>query len=271
MSNGIIAAESGLPAGQSYQNQIIAMAADKDFDLDRLEKVIELQERWEKREAEKKFNAAMAQFKGSVKQIKKSKVVDFTNQKGMRTCYNYASLDDIEEATKGALKEAGLYYRWIIKQGEGKVYGQCVISHVDGHSITSEPMVGPYDASGGKNAIQAVASAQTYVQKYTLISTLGLCSADEDDDGNIAKQRDEPPNFQKVGQQYVKNARDHFTADFKRGLLRAIRDEDSQTVSDMFNGLTEEQQKAIWVAETKGGFLSQADKKFIGESNTKHA
>ena len=43
------------------------------------------------------------------------------------------------------------------------------------------------DTSGSKNSIQALGSAQTYLQRYTLYAILGLASGDADNDGNSEK------------------------------------------------------------------------------------
>ena len=57
----------------------------------------------------------------------------------------------------------------------------CVISHRDGYSEETTLTAGN-DESGNKNSIQAIGSAATYLQRYTLKLALGL-SAAKDDDG----------------------------------------------------------------------------------------
>jgi uncharacterized protein YyaL (SSP411 family) len=55
-----------------------------------------------------------------------------------------------------------------------------------GHGHSEETTLsGPADASGSKNAIQAIGSTLTYLQRYSLVQALGLAAA-EDDDGNTA-------------------------------------------------------------------------------------
>src|SRR5690606_13579685 len=51
-------------------------------------------------------------------------------------------------------------------------------------------LAGPADNSGSKNAIQAIGSTLTYLQRYTLIQALGLAAAD-DDDGRSHGKTDE--------------------------------------------------------------------------------
>jgi hypothetical protein len=43
-------------------------------------------------------------------------------------------------------------------------------------------MSGPHDQSGGKNAIQAIASTVTYLERHTAIAITGVAVSDEEDD-----------------------------------------------------------------------------------------
>jgi hypothetical protein len=59
----------------------------------------------------------------------------------------------------------------------------CILT---GHGHEEEnTLSGPADASGSKNAIQAIGSTLTYLQRYTLVQALGL-AASSDDDGVAA-------------------------------------------------------------------------------------
>lgn len=59
-----------------------------------------------------------------------------------------------------------------------------MISHRDGHSAENSLSAGA-DHGGEKNAIQAIGSTLTYLQRMTLKAALGLAAA-EDDDGKAA-------------------------------------------------------------------------------------
>jgi hypothetical protein len=56
----------------------------------------------------------------------------------------------------------------------------CHVSHEKGHR-ESTSLTGPEDVSGGKNPIQTIGSTVTYLQRYTMVSALGLSTADQDD------------------------------------------------------------------------------------------
>ena len=78
----------------------------------------------------------------------------------------------------------GLSYRFRTIQ-DGAIKVTCILSHKSGHS-EENTLSGPADASGSKNAIQAIGSTLTYLQRYTLTQALGLAASD-DDDGRSAE------------------------------------------------------------------------------------
>lgn len=164
---------------------LLEQAVAKGVDLEQLTKLMDLQERWEKKEAKKAFLDALADFQTKVPVIPKKNIAKINSQKGNYT-YRFATLGTIAATIKEALKMCGLSYRWDFKESNGKMLVTCYLSHRDGHTETSE-MYAAMDASGGKNEIQQKGSTQTYLQRYTLIGALGLATADEDNDAETGK------------------------------------------------------------------------------------
>ncbi|MFA7291852.1 MAG: ERF family protein [Rhodocyclaceae bacterium] len=150
--------------------------------LEQVEKMMDLQERWERREAEKAFNDAMAAFKGEAIEIIKRKRVHFANAKGGVTDYKHAELSDVIEAAGPALSRLGFSWGWKTKQANDHIEVSCILKHKLGHS-ESATLSAPYDTSGGKNAIQAIISAKTYLERHTFKAICGLAEKGEDDDG----------------------------------------------------------------------------------------
>lgn len=70
---------------------------------------------------------------------------------------------------------------------EGLVKVTCRITHVLGH-YEETALSAAKDESGGKNSIQAIGSAVTYLQRYTLLSLLGLATKEQDNDGKGAAE-----------------------------------------------------------------------------------
>lgn len=163
--------------------QMLQIAVEQGADLDRLQKLMDLQERWEANQARKAFDAAMSDAKAKIKPIIKKRAVDFTSQKG-RTNYMYEDLALIATEVDPILSEFGLSYRYRSKQEAKKLHITCVITHRDGH-FEETTLAADNDESGNKNGIQGIGSTATYLQRYTLKLALGL-SAAKDDDGKSA-------------------------------------------------------------------------------------
>ncbi len=158
------------------------MISNPDVDIDRIEKMLELKERWDANEARKAYVAAMSAFKADPPTIIKDRHVEYTSDRtGKKTEYDHATLGALCDAIIKGLSKHGISHRWDISQGDGRVKVTCILTHSMGHS-ESVSMNGPLDDSGGKNAIQAIASTTTYLERYTLFAATGL-AAQEDNDG----------------------------------------------------------------------------------------
>ncbi|MCR4319720.1 MAG: ERF family protein [Candidatus Brocadiaceae bacterium] len=159
---------------------MLNMAVSQGADLDKLEKLMALQERWEANEARKAFSEALTAFKAEPLTIDKDKHVKFGN-----TEYNHATLGNVCNIIGAALSKHGLSYRWNTEQNEGKIKVSCVLMHVKGHSesISLEAVA---DTSGAKNGIQAIGSTVSYLQRYTLLAITGTATQEQDDDGRGA-------------------------------------------------------------------------------------
>lgn len=172
---------------------LLQLAVKQNLDIEKLEKLMQLQERWQAQQARKEFLSEISHFQANCPTLEKTKKVDFANKSGFRTKYSYASLGDIVEQIKKPLSDAGLSFRWEIKDIDNKIEVTCIVSHLTGHSERTT-MSATKDESGGKNEIQQRGSSITYLQRYTLIAALGISTADEDTDGH---KEETPPPVQK--------------------------------------------------------------------------
>jgi len=180
---------------------MIQIAVEKDADINKLEKLMDLYERNQASLSKEAFSIAFAMWRKSTPVIPKNTQVKFPNKDGTITEYWHASLGDVAKAVDPLLAGAGLSYNWTMSQGNGGITVTCHLIHERGHSIEASMFSSP-DASGGKNSIQQVASAVTYLQRYTLMSILGLTSCEIDDDARAAvvesKQDSLPEWYAKV-------------------------------------------------------------------------
>jgi hypothetical protein len=150
---------------------MLSMAVAQGADLDRLQKLMDLQERWEANQARKAYAEAMNAFKANPPHILKNKDVSFGN-----THYKHATHDEVTNKVTEALAKHGLSHRWNVEQGD-LIKVTCTITHVLGH-FESVSMQSLPDTSGSKNSIQAISSAVTYLQRYTLLAATGLSTSE---------------------------------------------------------------------------------------------
>lgn len=160
---------------------LIQLAIEQGADIDKLERLMGLQERWEANEAKKQYSEAFAAFKAEAVEIIKRKRVHFTSQKGV-TDYKHAELSDVVEAVTPALSKHGLSASWTLKQEKDWLWVTCTLKHKMGGS-DSATLGGPYDTSGNKNPVQAIASTKTMLERQTLKAVCGVSEKGEDDDG----------------------------------------------------------------------------------------
>jgi hypothetical protein len=159
---------------------IARAAADPSVDVAKIRGLWEIREEVRKTEAKQGFVAALAEFKRSPPRILKGKHVQFTARNGSETNYRHATLADVSDAVAAGLQAHGLTFRFSTRQEAEKIRVTCILTHEQGHSEETT-LEGSPDDSGGKNRIQAVGSAVTYLQRYTLLAALGLATHDMDD------------------------------------------------------------------------------------------
>lgn len=164
-------------------DQLLKLAVDKDLDIDKLGKLMELQKQWKDGLAREAFFNALNEFQSVVPDIAKRNTASFETSKG-KASYRYADLASIDRAIKPYLKEFGLTKRWEFKDEGETIIVTCIVTHNEGHSERTT-MSAKADATGSKNAIQARGSAIEYLKRYTLIGALGLTTTDTDNDGDI--------------------------------------------------------------------------------------
>ncbi len=173
---------------------LLQMAIKQDLDIEKLERLMALNQQWEAQQAKKKFYEALSKFQSIIPPLKKNKTANISSQKGSFK-YKYADLGGIAESIKKHLLECGLTYRWEFSEEKGKHKVTCYISHVDGHTAETS-MEADNDDSGAKNRIQQAGSTHTYLQRYTLIGALGLSTAEDDNDGKNVPQKEVPHSTQ---------------------------------------------------------------------------
>lgn len=154
-------------------------AVSRGMSLEQVGQMMDLQDRYNKAEAQKAYSVAFAAFKDEAVRIIKNRDVKDGPLKGKA----YAELHAVVNAVTPALSKHGLSASWkLTKDDRDWIEVTCTLKHSAGHS-ESVSMGGPPDTGGAKNAIQARASTVSYLERYTLKAILGVAEQGQDDDG----------------------------------------------------------------------------------------
>jgi hypothetical protein len=156
-------------------------AVQSGADIDMIEKLMSLQERWEANQSRKLFDEALANAQGEMPKLAKNRLVNYPSAKSPTgyVTYRHEDLAEVIETVKPILKKFGLAHRFRTTQDGDKITVTCVIT---GHGHREENSLSAgRDTSGGKNNHQEIASAVTYLERYTLKAALGLAAAHDDD------------------------------------------------------------------------------------------
>lgn len=159
---------------------IIEKVISANMPIESVDKLLAMQERFEANEAKKAFNLALARFTSEIPTLFKDSKVGYSTRNGGNTNYKHITLGYVLSEINPVLAKHGLSLSWRTNQSQGKIQVTARVSHQAGHfeetSLHSDP-----DNSGGKNSIQAVGSAVTYLKRYTAMALLGLESSEDDD------------------------------------------------------------------------------------------
>jgi hypothetical protein len=166
--------------------ELMQLALQKGVDINQLEKLMDLQMRWEANEAKKAFQEAMAAFKSELPIILKNRIADFESKRtGGQVSYEWADLGNVCEKLIPALSKHGITHNWRTEQKDGKVRVTCILSKGI-HSEDRSTLEAAPDDSGTKNPIQAMASTVSYLERYTFTAACGVAVKGQDNDGQGA-------------------------------------------------------------------------------------
>lgn len=160
--------------GDSIMHIIQNASTDPNFDTNKLEKLLDLYERVESRNAESQFNAAMASMQCDLPSIA---------ERG--TGHNkvtYATFEDINDVVKPIMQRHGFAITFKVEHVSGSVSITGILMHMGGHREQTTMLL-PSDTTGSKNAVQAVGSSVSYGKRYVMSALLNLTTRGEDDDG----------------------------------------------------------------------------------------
>lgn len=178
---------SDLVQQRPSMSRILEMAMSQDVDANKLEKMMEMQFRWQKEESRLAYITAIQQFKANPPILEKTKTVSFATSNG-RTEYTHVELHKANKIVSEALRAVGITASWKMSSDPtGRTFCTCILTHAMGHVEEVSTLSAPADTSGAKNAVQAIGSTSKYLMRYTMLAGTGLTPEDVDDDGRTSE------------------------------------------------------------------------------------
>lgn len=174
----------------------ISQAIAANVPVETLEKLFALREKVKAEKAKEEYVQALLVFQSECPVIEKTKKV--FNKDGQTVRYKFAPLDSIVIQIKAPLSKAKLSYRWETKQEKGSVTAVCYVTHVLGHTESSDFTV-DIDTEAFMTNPQKSASALTFAKRYSLCNALGISTGDEDTDAtDVGKEKDAKSTKSKI-------------------------------------------------------------------------
>ena len=157
--------------------QVIERAAlNPDVDIDKMERLLQMQERVMDRQAMMAYSAAMAAMQTELPSIE---------EHGQGNNGKYATLEDIVDTVRPIMQKHGFAVSFRIQTQERGIQVTGVLMHKDGHREETSMLL-PADISGNKNAVQAFGSSTSYGKRYVLSALLNITTRGQDDNGNTS-------------------------------------------------------------------------------------
>ena len=210
--------------------EVIARAArDPSVDIDKMERLIAMQERVQARQATIAFNSALAEMQPNLPVISERGGI---KDRAGNVQSTYALWEDVNEAIRPLLAEHGFALRFRVERGQDQISVTGILSHREGQSEETTLTL-PTDTSGSKNAVQAVGSSTSYGKRYTAFALLNITSTGEDDDGRkaVAEHSISVRQYDELQKLIVTTQSD--TGKFIEYLVGAKRLKPDQTLEDL--------------------------------------
>ena len=223
-----LAVQESAPAVQITPAAMLQLAASKDVDPDKLQKLMDFAERWQANAAKMAFNTAMMAFKTDALRISRNITYSDGPLKGKK----YADLFGVVDKLTPALSSHGLSASWkVTKDDPGWLEVTCTIRHEAGHS-ESVSMGGEPDKGPARNAITARGSSMTYLERYTLLAAVGMAVAGQDDDAQQAGALDDKVVTERLD--WIRCAADLSELErvYKNAYKEAFDAKDSKTIEE---------------------------------------
>lgn len=171
---------------QNESAQMLAVieraAMSKDVDVEKMERLLTLQERLLSRSAEEAFNRSMVSVQTELRAV----AADAENKQTHSKYATYAALDKV---LRPVYTSKGFSLSFDTEESAtDTVKVICYVSHIDGHTRKYRVLM-PADGKGAKGGdvmtkTHAAGSAMSYGMRYLLKMIFNVAIGESDDDGN---------------------------------------------------------------------------------------
>lgn len=176
----------GTEQAGSFIAAIERAALNPEIDPQKMQQLLDVQERILNKQAESAFTQALAALQAELPVITRTGEIKVRGQ----VQSTYAKYEDIDKALRPLLVKHGFSLSFNAEYGEQQVTIKGKLAHTDGHFQTAEICL-PFDTSGNKNNVQSVGSTLSYGKRYVVGMLINLVTQGEDDDGQMADTIDE--------------------------------------------------------------------------------
>jgi hypothetical protein len=164
----------------SVLDVIARAASDPSVNVEKLERLLAIQERLLADQRKTAYFAALARLQAALPQITKAGTILDRDGKARN---RYAKIEDIDVAIRPLCAAEGFSFSFDSKANPAGAEYSCAMAHRDGH-VETKTLTLPLDQGAGRNAVQSAGSSISYAKRYLLGMHLHLVTRDEDDDGN---------------------------------------------------------------------------------------
>lgn len=240
-------------------------AANPDVDIEKMERLLNMQERMLGRQAETDFFNALTLAQSEIQRV-------HANLDNKQTRSKYASYGALDKVVRPIYVKHGfaLSFDTGTAEVEAHIRILCNVSHRGGHCKTYHIDM-PADGKGAKGGdvmtkTHATASGVSYGRRYLVMMIFNIAIGDDnDDDGNSAGGA----NLVEDLLTYNELVREHWDtlADVKRLLLPMWGEHENapnvEAAREAFKELDQDTQRKLWRAPTKGGVLTTQERSLL--------
>lgn len=229
--------------------QVIERAAmNPDIDVEKMERLLAMQERIMERNARTEFYDDFARMQSEMPVITEKGAIVVKGETRSR----YARFEDIVDIVRPILQKYGFAISFRVTEKDPGISVTGVLTHRAGHREETTMYV-PSDMSGSKNDVQALGSAISYGKRYVLNAMLNITTRGEDDDG-VAADPDIIGRYVRMGAAIRDNL------DSIVYIKAALFEDRLDAAYEAWQEVPDEDKHALWIAPTKGGVFTTEER-----------